>query len=96
MVKQMTTEFKGTPGPWEYRAAGRFVFGADDQSVALLNPQGRPLEDGTLIAAAPDLLAALVAAAEIGHMRPFANEDQAFWDAWLPRADAAIAKALGS
>ena len=41
------------------------------------------------------LLSALEAAVWTGCRRPFVNEDQAFWDAWLPRAKAAIASAKG-
>lgn len=86
-----------TPAPWV--ADGVWVYDANGLTVANCGDMNRRhlqrQETARLIAAAPELLEALEAAVWTGERRPFANEDQAFWEAWLPRARAAVAKARG-
>lgn len=72
-----------TPGPWYI--LGTFVAGAPDGPIAQLLPSGRPA-DLRLIAAAPELLAALE------DVRDNAKADSL--DMW-GRVEAALAKARG-
>lgn len=106
---ETTSNTTFTPGPWESKPFG--ARGGDGQrgfQVLAANPSfsvraiaetwDYSAEDDAnarLMAAAPDLLTVVQAAVYTGRMRPFANEDNAFWEAWLPRAEAAIAKAIG-
>lgn len=88
-----------TPGPWRFVAANEhndadMVCRSGDWAVLFRSPPWGKRADITLIAAAPDLLAALETA--LAKMPFGAN-----WDAngnnpqWVKDAHAAIAKALG-
>jgi hypothetical protein len=65
MTKTMANERSRTPGPWRYDVESEAVFYDDGDvcpNVAFMNDNtsgAQNLADGTLIAAAPDLLAAL-------------------------------------
>lgn len=104
----MTTNTKAahTPGPWETGKLGHNVQGANGRLVAatMFVQFGNNSEDvanARLIAAAPDLLAALI---ECRRWLAKADADGAFancvlphgaTDYALPKADAAIAAAKG-
>lgn len=80
-----------TKGPWEVDGFGRRIKTADNETVALAYNQ----EDGWLIAAAPDLLAAVQALMEQKTMSPLKmtpDERRALWAAH-DLARAAIQKA---
>lgn len=86
----MTT--KHTPGPWHrnIRANGKYptVFAGRNQHVAVVKQQGDPSETEAnidLVAAAPELLAALQKAVRFGGLFPDLRVE----------AEAAIAKATG-
>lgn len=72
-----------TPGPWAHTDYGS-IKDANNATVAEVLPGGRTA-DARLIAAAPDLLAALEEVVSLS------DRDHAAWD----RARAAIAKAKG-
>ena len=83
---------KHTPGPWHrnIRANGKYptVFAGRNQHVAVVKQQGDPSETEAnidLVAAAPELLAALQKAVRFGGLFPDLKEE----------AEAAIAKATG-
>ena len=87
-----------TPGPWY--ADGREVRGAGSWTIAqgFHTPDGAVERNARLIAAAPDLLAALqgaIGALEFSqdYHRDLGNEDQAFAADRLDAARAALAKA---
>ena len=111
------SEFKGTPGPWRYRSDQTGCVWAAEDVLASVYPNCPEHEinnvmgewtrihemraNARLIAAAPDLLAALQGA--IGALefsqdfhRDLGNEEQAFAADKLDAARAAIARALGS
>ena len=87
-----------TPGPWSIAGRGYTIFGPDDAVVISSfdaeteEEEERYLANARLIAAAPDLLAALeeaVRSSEVSRMGGMS------WDE-MDRARAAIAKARGN
>lgn len=83
-------EFKGTPGEWNYSHARGEVVSKPEGLIAELVVNGREDNNGSLIAAAPDLLAALqliISYHDDGNCE-LHSEDVAM-------ARAAISKALG-
>lgn len=99
------SEFKGTPGPWlnAGRSAGSHIH-ADKGEVAWLRSyigidDDKEIEaNARLIAAAPELLEALIAAKKVcdvaAQMTGCRSDDDFVWGA-QKKIDAAIAKALG-
>lgn len=94
------SEFKGTPGPWlnAGRSAGSHIHADKGEVAWLLSYMGIPDEEieanASLIAAAPDLLEALTTI--ICEMDQWTGwNDNGFEDETIPKARAAIAKALG-
>ncbi|HCI8581206.1 TPA: hypothetical protein NQG29_003259 [Enterobacter cloacae] len=93
-------DFKGTPGPWVASKTDRSIGPVsrdDDQSYGMILPVAWVEFDGNdayqqanakLIAAAPDLLEALLNIVDMEH-------DVSEWDAVYATARAAISKALG-
>jgi len=92
------SEFKGTPGPWDYNGYGR-VTTADDEARFVADAYEE--DDARIIAAAPDLLEALKPFAECcNSIDPEISDskDISYWTFQagdFRRARAAIAKALG-
>ncbi len=88
---------KHTPGPWTHGPESRDICGPDDESVASAatwRPESEEVANARLIAAAPELLAALETlltavddAVDV--------EAQASWQGAATDAEIAIAKAKG-
>ncbi|WP_234090161.1 hypothetical protein [Enterobacter asburiae] len=83
-------EFKGTPGEWNYSHARGEVVSKPEGLIAELVVNGREDNNGSLIAAAPDLLEALQSIIEL-QTRGYVVLGDKYTD--MPRA--AISKALG-
>lgn len=93
-------KFGHTPGPWEHLAGsiGTHKFGL----IAMMPPKAESAANARLIAAAPELLAALQAAVEYlhanrpkGKVRDIFSQLNAHENGVLKPARAAIAKATG-
>lgn len=93
---------KHTPGPWHSRPVGfrghMEVFTASDDLIAALHLRDDTAANARLIAAAPELLAALIGAEKciaksLTHLPP--ETLAAFAGEWLGEIRAAIAKATG-
>lgn len=94
--------FEGTPGEWNYSHARGEVVSKSEGLIAELVVNGREDNNGSLIAAAPDLLEALQ-----GYMSAVSEINEAMKDGynvqgamsaligWEEMARAAISKALG-
>ena len=86
-------KFKGTPGEWKYRGPLGEIYSEDNGVIADLLVNGNEDENGSLIAAAPDLLEALqlsVKAMQEGRLVSYPE-----WYGTINKARAAIAKAIG-
>ncbi|EMN1229820.1 hypothetical protein RCG72_004421 [Enterobacter roggenkampii] len=92
-------EFKGTPGPWKVSRTGKSigsVSGGDDPSMLLVawaEPYANPAHqeaNANLIAAAPDLLEALLSIVNMEYQPKDDESDNVYL-----KARAAISKALG-
>lgn len=83
-------EFKGTPGEWNYSHARGEVVSKSEGLIAELVVNGREDNNGSLIAAVPDLLEALQQLLE----DVCSNNDSVFGYR-VDEARAAISKALG-
>ena len=89
---------KYTPGPWCVNGhspiGGILVSTANGVDICICdgpNGSGKAEANARLIAAAPDMLAALESACDA--VRPFAADDAKDLPAWVKQARAAIAKA---
>ncbi|EPG4896162.1 hypothetical protein NM463_002268 [Citrobacter koseri] len=83
-------EFKGTPGEWHYSHARGEVVSKSEGLIAELVVNGQEDNNGSLIAAAPDLLEALQQLLE----DVYSNNDVVLGYR-VNKARAAISKALG-
>lgn len=83
-------EFKGTPGDWNYSHARGEVVSKSEGLIAELVVNGHEDNNGSLIAAAPDLLEALQQLLE----DVYSNNDVVLGYR-VNKARAAISKALG-
>lgn len=109
----MTTSSKHTPGPWTINAIPSPVYGSDGSLVAtgigigdgisahIATVTGkRAAQNAALIAAAPELVAALESALIFKHAVAYAlssrPETQADWNRVCEQARAALAKAGAS
>lgn len=96
-------EFKGTPGEWNYSHARGEIVSKSEGLIAELVVNGHEDNNGSLIAAAPDLLEALQLALnamdEMGDILNFHDlAEQSKVDELTPafeKSRAAISKALG-
>lgn len=97
-------EFKGTPGEWNYSHARGEVVSKPEGLIAELVVNGREDNNGSLIAAAPDLLEALQKMVErIEYYANLKETGQQNIEDWaytynsgdMDEARAAISKALG-
>lgn len=80
-----------TPGPWDYMEKDAAIWADEFICVAPHNPA-----DARLIAAAPDLLAALEEAFNHYAGQPVPSQPaEEWWPDWMLHARAAIAKAKG-
>lgn len=79
--------FKGTPGPWDYAGYGRVT--TADEEVRFV-AEAHEEEDAKLIAAAPELLDALISLQDV-----FGIIEERIGEYETNKARAAIAKALG-
>lgn len=95
-----------TPGPWEIGGtliSGQHCIVGDEDTVVALMPDETmgctyKVEDGRLIAAAPELLDSLIVAREWLRGDKWRNstvEKHASWEALMRGIDKAIAKATG-
>lgn len=83
-------EFNGTPGEWNYSHARGEIVSKSEGLIAELVVNGREDNNGSLIAAAPDLLEALQELAFLYEHDEGCRELTEY-----KRAKAAISKALG-
>lgn len=87
-------EAKHTPGPWECDPIGHEVYETERMTVIATLPLVRTIADARLIAAAPDLLEALIAIVEQSQRLQDAGvvRNRETNERWI-QAKAAIAKA---
>lgn len=83
-------EFKGTPGEWNYSHARGEVVSKPEGLIAELVVNGSEDNNGSLIAAAPDLLEALLSIVNMEYQPKDDESDKVYL-----KARAAISKALG-
>ena len=84
---------KHTPAPW-HKAWGK-VTDSEGKAICMVTYRKNGPCNDSLIAAAPDMLAALREARVMVHAMTSAAPASAPWNALLPRIDAAIARATG-
>lgn len=84
-----------TPGPWAIRENDRAIVPAADPRRLVAHGGSILPDDARLIAAAPDLLAALRDARSMVYQMTGDSAICAPWNALLPHLDAAIARATG-
>lgn len=84
-------EFKGTPGEWNYSHARGEVVSKSEGLIAELVVNGHEDNNGSLIAAAPDLLEALQKMFRAGQKQNWNDR----YESEMNAARAAISKALG-
>ncbi len=89
----MSNEAKHTPGPLGLVGSEQFGYAIETGAGVVLADNVRGIGNARLFASAPDLQAALEQA--IARVRLANAEGNPILSAWLPEAEAAIAKAKG-